>query len=88
LDSVHCGGESALWASHKQVVVGAHQTVGMEFDLTPSNCTSQASHEDTVVHTALEERPPRDGTVEYVVPGAWLIVTRDSGHWARIDSVP
>lgn len=61
----------------------AHQAIGMDLDLTPTDGTCQTRQEKTVVLPALEERPTRDRAVEDVVPTAGLVLTGEARHGPR-----
>jgi hypothetical protein len=46
----------------------------VNLDLASSNGAREVGKEEAIVLSAFEQQPARDGAVEDVMPGAWLIV--------------
>ncbi|MFT4543287.1 MAG: hypothetical protein ACI835_005757 [Planctomycetota bacterium] len=72
-----------MWATNEQVVVRAHQAIGMHLDLASVDGARETRQEESVVLTPLEQSSPCYGTVEDMVPLASFVLTRDSRHESR-----
>ena len=83
LNPVHRVRHPAFRAAKEEVVVRAHQAVGMDLDFTPTDGACQIRQEESVVLMSLEERPTRDRAVEDVVPTAGFVLTGDARHSPR-----
>jgi hypothetical protein len=80
LDVVHRFGQPPGGAPNEEMEMRAHQRVGVHLQVAATHAAREKRQEEAKILAALEHRPPRDRSVEDVMPTVRSIGTGRANH--------